>query len=172
MSSDLKRPARAAALTSILVLAACAGPGDRIRPAAFAPSGLDQETGIVLVESAYPMAATIERIKADIAEKGIMFFDAYDQQQLAADADIKLGPSTLLVFGNPALGAQFITANPVAGLDWPVRLLVTEDETGKVRLAYTDFTHIARRHHITDRDAAFKMASEVILSIAASVGRH
>ena len=34
----------------------------------------------------------------------------------------RLHPSTLLVFGNPALGIQFVTSNPVAGLDWPVRL--------------------------------------------------
>ena len=35
-----------------------------------------------------------------------------DQSKLAADAGIKLRPSTLLVFGNPPLGTQFITSNP------------------------------------------------------------
>ncbi|MEK6588625.1 MAG: DUF302 domain-containing protein, partial [Chloroflexota bacterium] len=44
--------------------------------------------------------------------------------KLAADAGIKLQPSVLLIFGNPPLGTQFITANANAGLDWPVRLLV------------------------------------------------
>ncbi len=52
--------------------------------------------------------------------------------RLAADAGIKLRPSTLLVFGNPPLGTLFITANPLAGLDWPVRLLVFQDENGDV----------------------------------------
>jgi uncharacterized protein (DUF302 family) len=75
------------------------------------------------------------------------------------------------VFGNPALGSQFITSNPNAGIDWPVRLLVTEDETGTVWTVYNDFQSIARRHGITDRDAAFLKASEVITSITSSVAK-
>jgi uncharacterized protein (DUF302 family) len=62
-----------------------------------------------------------------------------------------------------------MTSNPIAGLDWPVRLLVSEDEQGAVWLAYTDFAYIARRHAIADRDEAFAMASKVIASIASSV---
>jgi len=98
-----------------------------------------------------------------------MFFGLIDQSKLASDAGIKLHPSSLLVFGNPALGSQFMTSNPAAGVDWPVRLLVFEDEHGEVWAVYTDFAYIARRHGITDRDAQFKMASEVIASITASV---
>ena len=125
--------------------------------------------GIVKVKSAYAFDETITRLKADIEKKGIMFFMAVDQSKLGADAGIALKPSTLLVFGNPPLGIQFLTSNPNAGLDWPVRLLVTEDETGQVWTVYTDFNWIARRHGIADRDAAFKMASEVIASITSSV---
>ena len=125
--------------------------------------------GIVTGRSAYAMGETIDRLKRDIASKGITFFTAIDQSELAAKADIKLRPSTLLVFGNPALGAQFITSNPVAGLDWPVRLLVFQDENGAVWTAYTDFAWIAQRHRIENREAAFSKASEVIASITSSV---
>jgi len=125
--------------------------------------------GVVKVKSAYSMEETIARIKQDIAAKGITFFSAIDQQQLAADAGIKLPPSTLLTFGNPALGSQFITSNPQAGLDWPVRLLVQQDDNGNVWAIYTDFGWIARRHGITDRDAQFKMATGVVASITSTV---
>jgi len=129
------------------------------------------ENGIVRVKSAYPFNETIDRIKQDIAAKGIMFFFAVDQSTLASEAGIKLRPSTLLVFGNPALGSQFITSNPNAGIDWPVRLLVSQDETGAVWTVYNDFQYIARRHGITDRDAAFQKASEVITSITSGVAK-
>ena len=129
----------------------------------------NDQDGIVRVKSAYPMSETIARIKKDIAEKGIRFFSEIDQSKLAADAGIKLRPSTLLVFGNPPLGTQFITSNPNAGLDWPVRLLVTQDEDGSVWTVYTDFGWIAKRHRIVDREAQFKMATEVIGSITSSV---
>jgi uncharacterized protein (DUF302 family) len=128
------------------------------------------EDGIVKVKSAYSMDETIARVKQDIATKGIMFFSAVDQYKLAADAGINLRPSTLLIFGNPPLGTLFIKANPVAGLDWPVRLLVFQDEQGDVWTAYTDFAYIARRHHIQGMDIeAFQKASGVIASITSSV---
>ena len=83
--------------------------------------------GLVKVRSAYTVEETIARIKKDIADKGIQFFQAVDQAKLAADAGIALRPSTLLTFGNPPLGAQFLTSNPYAGLDCPVSLLVLQD---------------------------------------------
>ena len=99
-----------------------------------------------------------------------MWFSEVDQQQLAGNAGIKLRPSRLLTFGNPPLGTLFIFANPLAGLDWPVRVLVLEDENGQVWAAYTDFGYIARRHEISGADAeSFAKASGVIASITSSV---
>lgn len=125
--------------------------------------------GVVRVKSAYGFAETIERLKKDIAAKGIRFFGEVDQSKLAAEANIKLDPSTLLMFGNPPLGTQFMTANPNAGLDWPVRLLVIQDNSGVVWTVYTDFAWIAARHGIISRTEQFKMASMVIASITSSV---
>ena len=127
------------------------------------------DSGIVRVKSAYSVPETVARIKADVAGKGIRFFEEIDQAKLASDAGIKLRPSTLLIFGNPPLGTLFIAANPLAGLDWPVRVLVLEDENGEVWAAYTDFSYIARRHAVSGADAeAFGKASGVIASITSS----
>ena len=73
------------------------------------------------------------------------------------------------MFGNPPLGTQFITANPNAGLDWPVRLLVLQDNVGAVWTVYSAFEWIAARHGIVNRANQFKMASMVIASITSSV---
>jgi uncharacterized protein (DUF302 family) len=127
------------------------------------------DDGIVRLKSAYDMSETVDRLKQDIAAKGIMFFQEIDQAKLAADAGVQLPPSTLLVFGNPPLGALFLTADPDAGLDWPVRVLVYQDGEGQVWVAYTDFAWIAKRHGITNRDKAFDTASGVIASITSAV---
>jgi len=131
------------------------------------PAAAADEDGIVRIKSAYSMPETIKRLKKDVADKVIMFFNEIDQSKLAADAGVTLRPSTLLVFGNPPLGTLFLTSNPAAGLDWPVRLLVYQDEKGDVWVLYTDFAWIA--HGITDRDEAFKKASDVIASITSTV---
>jgi uncharacterized protein (DUF302 family) len=127
------------------------------------------EDGIVKVKSAYSVAETIDRLKQDIAGKGIMFFSEIDQSRLAANAGVKLRPSTLLVFGNPPLGTLFLSSNPNSGLDWPVRLLVIQDEKGDVYTVYTDFDWIAKRHGITDRTEQFATANKVVASITSSV---
>jgi uncharacterized protein (DUF302 family) len=130
------------------------------------PAGDD---GLVRVRSAYPVDETVARMRQDIAAKGITFFQEVDQAKLAAGAGIALRPSTLIVFGNPPLGAQFLTANPYSGLDWPVRVLVLQEADGSVWVAWTDFAWIARRHHIGDRQQQFAMATSVVESITATI---
>jgi uncharacterized protein (DUF302 family) len=65
------------------------------------PATAADDDGIVRIKSAYSMPETIKRLKKDVADKGIMFFNEIDQSKLAADAGVTLRPSTLLVFGNP-----------------------------------------------------------------------
>jgi uncharacterized protein (DUF302 family) len=136
-----------------------------------APKPAVAASGVIATKSVYDVAGTVARLRKDIAAKGIVFFEEIDQAALAAKAGIELKPSILLVFGNPPLGIQFITANPQAGLDWPVRMLVYRDAQGQVWVAWTDFDWIARRHGVTTRGEQFQMATEVAASIAASVER-
>ena len=157
----------AAALLAFSLMGASAQPSyaEGIKPAVSA-------SGIIALRSAYSVDETVSRLKADVAAKGITFFQEIDQAALAGKAGIELRPSVLLIFGNPPLGTQFITANPQAGLDWPVRMLVYRDADGGVWVAYSDFGWIARRHGVSTRDAQFHMATEVAASIASSVKTH
>ena len=122
--------------------------------------------------SDYDFDQTVARLKGDIAAKGIRFFDEIDQSQLGADAKLPIGRSTLLLFGNPPLGVQFLQSNPAAGLDWPVRMLVTQDRDGQVWISWTDFNFVANRYQIQDRDSQIKMASEVAASIASAARKQ
>jgi hypothetical protein len=80
--------------------------------------------GIVKAKSGYGMDETIDRIKKDIAAKGIKLFDVIDQAKLAKDAGIDIKPSTLIIFGNPWVksgrpirisnGSPTVMASPIA----------------------------------------------------------
>jgi uncharacterized protein (DUF302 family) len=146
----------------------CLGLALLAAPVAYAQAA-PADDGVIKVRSAYSLDETVARIRKDISDKGIMFFQEVDQAKLASGAGITLRPSRLLVFGNPPLGTQFLTSNPYSGLDWPVRLLVLQDEAGVVWTAYTDFAWIARRHNISDRAQQFAMASSVVESILSTV---
>src|SRR5215475_314935 len=83
-----------------------------------APATAATDDGVIRVKSAYDVQETVKRLEADIATKGIRFFNEIDQSKLATDAGVaNVHPSVLLVFGNPPLGTQFLQSNPYAGLD-------------------------------------------------------
>jgi uncharacterized protein (DUF302 family) len=132
-------------------------------PVASAPA-----EGVIRQKSDYAFDETVTRLKADIASKGIRLFDEIDHAALGAGAHLPINRSKLLLFGNPPLGVQFLQANPLAGLDWPVRMLVTQDDAGQVWVSWTDFRFVARRYQLADRDPQIAMASEVAASIASS----
>ncbi len=164
MPNCISHVCSAAMLAFALMMSSASHSGaEGLKPTAVSASG------VVTQKSAYDVDETVARLKKDIAGKGIVFFQEIDQTALAAKAGIELRPSVLLIFGNPPLGTQFITANPQAGLDWPVRMLVYRDAQGAVWVDWTDFGWIAKRHGVTSREAQFHMASEVAASIAASV---
>jgi uncharacterized protein (DUF302 family) len=156
---------------AVLILA---GPGTVLSPivttpaSAAAASASAPAEGVIRQRSDYAFDETVSRLKADIAAKGIRLFDAIDHAQLGAGANLPLNRSTLLLFGNPPLGVQFLQSNPLAGLDWPVRMLVTQDADGSVWVSWTDFRFVAGRYQIADRDPQIAMASEVAASIASA----
>ncbi len=134
--------------------------------AADAPVRTANAADVLTLRSANDFDNTVARLTANVAAKGIRHFATIDQAELARSASLPLRRSTLVLFGNPPLGVQFLQSNPLAGLDWPVRMLVTEDAAGRVSVSWTDFGAIAKRYGIADRDAQFKMAGEVATSIA------
>ena len=166
----------AAAFAAALVPISLALSPQATRADSLSPS--TSENGIVKVRSAYPVAETIDRLKRDVASKGIMFFFAVDQSTLAADAGIRLRPSTLLVFGNPALGSQFMTSNPFSGIDWPVRLPRRGGrERGRVgRVQRLRLHRAPPRHHrsrggLREGVRGHRLRSRRALAISASCGQ-
>jgi uncharacterized protein (DUF302 family) len=160
------RPLRIITLATALALA----PFAYVAAASAAPSQAAPQSapgdGVIRLKSDNSFDETLVRLKADVQAKGIRLFDTIDQSGLGAQANLKTARSTLVLFGNPPLGVQFLQANRYAGLDWPVRMLVVEESDGSVWVAWSDFGFVRQRYGIADKDAQFKMAGEVAASIA------
>ena len=169
----MKRKRRISAPIVAIVLATSSLTGVAALPAhAATPVASAPAQGVITQRSDFGFADTVAKLKADIAGKGIRFFDEIDHQQLGAGANLPIGRSTLLLFGNPPLGVQFLQSNPLAGLEWPVRMLVTEDADGAVWISWTDFRFVASRYRLEDRDAQIAMAGEVAASIASAARKQ
>jgi uncharacterized protein (DUF302 family) len=54
-------------------------------------------------------------------------------------------PTRLILFGNPKAGTPIMQANPRAGLELPLRLLVWKSDTGKVSVDFSDPVDVCAR---------------------------
>lgn len=112
-----------------------------------------QENGLVTRQSAHSVPETIARFDAAVREAGWVVFTTIDHSAAATAAGLSLKPRTVVVFGNPRAGTPPMAARPTLALDLPMRVLVWEDDQGRVFLTRSTgedvATRIFARHGIT-----------------------
>jgi uncharacterized protein (DUF302 family) len=65
-----------------------------------------------------------------------MLFALVDHSGEAEKAGLKMRPTKLLFFGSPTGGTPVMLAAPSSAIDLPLKILVWEDDLGKVWLSY------------------------------------
>ncbi|MEO0446212.1 MAG: DUF302 domain-containing protein, partial [Verrucomicrobiota bacterium] len=74
----------------------------------------------------------------------------FDHAAAAEEYGLTLPPLVVVSFGNPMYGTTFMARAPLAGIDFPPKALVYQEDSGKVWLAYNSSTYlyevIFRRH--------------------------
>jgi pyruvate/2-oxoglutarate dehydrogenase complex dihydrolipoamide dehydrogenase (E3) component/uncharacterized protein (DUF302 family) len=132
-------------------------------PAASSASGAGD---LVTLPSAHSAAETAERLKALLGQKKIQLFAEIDHAAGAKQVGLSLRPTRVLIFGNPQAGTQLMQSQQSIGLDLPLRVLIWEDEAGKVWLTYRRVAELARHHGVTDLDATVKALDEGLAGLA------
>ena len=102
--------------------------------------------GIVDIPSRHSADETVEKLKAILQSKGITLFALVDHSGEAEKAGMKMPPTKLLIFGSPKAGTPLMLAAPSAAIDLPLKILVWEDDTGKVWVSYNDTSYLQQRH--------------------------
>lgn len=102
---------------------------------------------VVTKLSALPVAATVERLTAMIAAKGMRLFGVIDQRAEAREAGLDLRETVLVIFGSPAAGTPVMAASPLSALDLPLKVLIWDD-AGQTTVSYYSPSAIAARHHV------------------------
>src|ERR1700758_1475807 len=102
--------------------------------------------GIKSLPSVHSVDQTVERLKTILEAKGITLFAVIDHSGEAEKAGLKMPPTRLLIFGNPAAGTPLMLAAPTTAIDLPLKLLVAEDAGGQVRVSWTDPAYLQDRH--------------------------
>ena len=96
------------------------------------------------------MQGTIDRLISLVDQKGLKTFAHINFKEDAEKAGLKMRPSQMLMFGNPKAGTPLILATPIIAIDLPLKVLVWEDEQGKVWLSYNKPEYLKERHGLPD----------------------
>jgi uncharacterized protein (DUF302 family) len=102
--------------------------------------------GIKSVPSTHSVDETVGRLKTILETKGVTLFAVVDHSGEAEKAGMKMPPTKLLIFGNPATGTPLMLAAPSVAIDLPLKILVAEDAAGRVSLSWDDPTWLKSRH--------------------------
>jgi uncharacterized protein (DUF302 family) len=102
--------------------------------------------GIKSVPSAHSVDETVGRLKTILESKGVTLFAVVDHSGEAEKAGLKMPPTKLLIFGNPAAGTPLMLATPSIAIDLPLKILVAENAAGRVSLSWNDPAWLQNRH--------------------------
>ncbi|MBV8436913.1 MAG: DUF302 domain-containing protein [Silvibacterium sp.] len=106
------------------------------------------ENGIVSVASNHSVDETVDKLKGILQAKGVMLFALVDHSGEAEKVGMTMRPTKLLIFGSPKAGTPLMQAAPSIAIDLPLKILVAEDEKGKVWVSYNSPEYLAGRHGI------------------------
>ena len=85
-----------------------------------------------------------------LCKKRIRMFSALfalvDHSGEAEKVGLKMPATKLLIFGSPKAGTPLMLADPHAALDLPLKILVWEDDEGKVWLSYNSTEFLKERY--------------------------
>jgi uncharacterized protein (DUF302 family) len=109
---------------------------------------MSQANGIVDKLSHHSVVDTVERLKGILLSKGVMLFAIVDHSGEAEKVGMKMRPTKLLIFGSPKAGTPLMEAAPSVAIDLPLKILVWEDEQGKVWVSFNSPAYLQQRHGI------------------------
>jgi uncharacterized protein (DUF302 family)/uncharacterized membrane protein YidH (DUF202 family) len=104
------------------------------------------KSGIIDKPSNHSVEQTVEKLKNILQAKGVTLFALVDHSGEAEKVGIKMRPTKLLIFGSPKAGTPLMLAAPRVAIDLPLKILVWEDDGGKVWISYNSPDYLKQRH--------------------------
>ena len=107
---------------------------------------MQKEEGIVKIPSHHSVDETVDKLKTILKSKGVTLFAVIDHSGEAEKVGMTMPPTKLLIFGSPKAGTPLMLAAPSAAIDLPLKILVAEDQQGKVWISYNSPDYLRERH--------------------------
>ena len=108
------------------------------------------DSGLVTQPSRYTFSETVSKVEAVLKSKGLIVFAKVDHSGEAEKIGLKMRPTQLIIFGNPKAGTPVMLASPTLAIDLPLKVLIAEDDSGKVSVTFNSPAYLQARHNVKD----------------------
>jgi len=122
--------------------------------------------GLTSIESTFGPKETMDRLEAEIRQKGMNVFARIDHAAGAANVGLALAPTELIIFGNPRGGTPLMQSVQTVGIDLPLKALVWQDAANKTWLSYNEPAWIAQRHGVAGAESTIDKMADLLSAIA------
>lgn len=113
-------------LATVGLLSACASTGSTKKQV------IDPKP--IVLESPYSFSQTVQVLNDTLKSKGMTIFAQIDHQAAAQQNGLTMQPATVIIYGTPKVGTPLMQKDPTLALQLPLKVLVTEAQTGKVQV--------------------------------------
>jgi len=108
----------------------------------------NSDDGIINLSSHHSVDQTTAKLEEILIARGVKLFALVDHSGEAERAGMRMRPTKLMIFGSPKAGTPLMIAAPSIAIDLPLKLLVWEDENGKVWISYNSPDYLQARHNL------------------------
>tara|TARA_R110002124_G_scaffold282114_1_gene457023 strand:- start:5669 stop:6139 length:471 start_codon:yes stop_codon:yes gene_type:complete len=130
------------------------------------PSVKKLDTGIITKVSSNSLDSTYQKLRNLIAANpNLTIIAELDHQKNATTVDLDLNPTRIIMFGNPKLGTPLMQQVQTTGLDLPQKILVFQEPTGVVKIAYNDPVYLKKRHGIVGQEKILNTVANALASL-------
>ena len=159
-------------LPVILIISTACSQKEAIKPKSpnikpvLAADAVSENNGLIATSSPYDVAETSDRIENIIKEKGLTVFTRINHSDNAANVELDLNPTEVLIFGNPKVGTPLMKCSATTAIDLPQKILVYEDTNNQTQVIYNDPAYLQQRHNINGCDRVLEKVSGVLKTIS------
>jgi len=130
---------------------------------------MNSSSGIVTLRGKGTVDQLVKKLEDLLQAKGVRLFAVVDHSGEASRVGLRMNPTKLMIFGDPRAGTPIMIAAPTAALDLPLKILVSEDDEGLVRISYNSAEYLQIRHDFP-RELMRNIAAADVLAKTVAAG--
>lgn len=112
----------------------------------FFSSNITATQSLVSVESQFSVKETADRFESIVEKKGLTLFSRINHQKNAANVNLPLRETEVILFGNPKVGTPLMQCAQQVAIDLPQKVLVWKDAENNVWVSYNNPYYLQARH--------------------------